>query len=350
MEKGMINKSLYIYGFVPNDYDNEQLKQLESIGVSTIPFRKTSAIVSPKSVIDIKQLSTEALAELMIHHQKTIESLMSMGFNTIIPMRLGTFSTNSDELTRIIEKGYDLILEITDKVTNLIEVEIVTTWSNFNQIMTEIAVDPKIVEMKEECEKSETGMTQSDQISIGHLVKNILDELQSKYEKQITQTFSPFCKDIKQHELLSDQIVSNTAFLIPQSKLVLFEKALDELDENLNGKLNFKLVSPLPCYSFYTMDLESLSFENIESAIKELGLNNSTTEKNIQQAYINKAKLFHPDTNSGEDSVIRFDQINKAYQTLLDYVNAVKPSSKEEQFSLQKDAVIENSLFLKIKE
>jgi hypothetical protein len=39
MEKGIIDKSLYIYGFVPNDHNDEQFKQLESIGVSVIPFQ-----------------------------------------------------------------------------------------------------------------------------------------------------------------------------------------------------------------------------------------------------------------------------------------------------------------------
>jgi len=350
MEKGIINKSLYIYGFVPNDYDDEQLKQLESIGVSNIPFQKTSAIVSQKRRIDISQLSTEALAELMIHHQKTIESLMSMGFNTIIPMRLGTFTNNSAELIRIIEKEYDLIMETTEKVSNLIEVEIISTWSDFGQIMAEIAANPEVVEMKEKSENSEIGITQADQLSIGYLVKNILDGLQSEYATKITETFSPLYESTKQHELMNDQMVSNTAFLIHQSKLVLFEKALDELDEKLNGKLNFKLVSPLPCYSFYTMELKSLSFEEIESAKKDLGLNDSTSENNMQQAYLDKAKLLHPDMNSGEDATIIFNQIKKAHQTLQDYVNTVKPASKHEQFSLHRDTVIKNSLFLKIKE
>ncbi len=350
MEKGIIKKGLYIYGFVPNHYDDEQFKKLDSIGVINIPFQNISAIVSPKNVIDFRQLSTEPLAELVIDHQKTVESLMNMGFNTIIPMQIGTFANNRTELIRIIEKEYDLILETTDKVTNLIEVEIVSTWSDFSQIMAEIAVNPKVVEMKEKSENSEIGITQSDQLSIGYLVKNILDELQSEYATKITETFSPLYESTKQHELMNDQMVSNTAFLINQSKLVLFEKALDRLDEGLNGKLNFKLVSPLPCYSFYTMELKSLSFEEIESAKKELGLNNLTSGIKIEQAYLDKAKLFHPDTNPGDDGVVMFNSINKAYQTLLNYLNAVKPRSQDEQFSLLSDTVSENSFFLKIKE
>jgi len=350
MENGINTEGLYIYGIIPTYYDAAQFIKLESTNLFNVPFQKVSAIVSKKSVIDFRQLSAEPLAQLLLDHQKTIESLMDMGFNTIIPMRIGTFANNTTEIIRIIEKEYNLIMETIEKVTNLIEIDIVSTWSDFGQIIAEIAVNPKVVEMKEKIENSEIGITQSDQLSIGYLIKNMLDELKSEYKTKITEVLSPFCQSTKQHELMNDQMVSNTAFLLNQSKLFQFEKALDQLDESLNGKLNFKLVGPLPCYSFYTMELKELCFEEIESAKKELGLTNLTSGIKIEQAYLDKAKLFHPDTNPGDDGVVMFNRINKAYQTLLNYVNTVKPASRDEQFSLLIDTEEEKSFFLKIKE
>jgi uncharacterized protein YukE len=241
-------------------------------------------------------------------------------------------------------------METAEKVRNLVEVEIISTWADFSQIMSEIAVNPKIVEMKEKSVRSESGVTQADQLSIGELVKNLLDALQSEYATKTAEAFAPFYKSTKQHELMNDQMVANTAFLVHQNKLVLFEKALDELDENLNGKLNFKFVGPLPCYSFYTMELKSLSIEKIQSAKKELGLADFISENSMQQAYLDKAKLLHPDANTGEDATIVFNQIKKAHKTLQNYADVLKLASKEDQFSLQRDVIIKNSLFLKIKE
>lgn len=204
--------------------------------------------------------------------------------------------------------------------------------------------------MKAKIENSGTGITQSDQLSIGYLVKTMLDEKKAEYAAKIKDALEPFCQNTKQHDLMDDQMVSNTAFLLNRSQSALLENALDQLDESLNGKLNFKLVGPLPCYSFYTLEVKELCFEEIELAKNELGLDNSTSEKNIQQAYLDKAMLFHPDTNPGDDGVVMFNRINKVYQTMLDYVNAVKPESREEQFSLLIDAVDKNLFFLKIKE
>jgi hypothetical protein len=294
-------------------------------------------------------LSTEPLAKLLVDHQKTIESLMNMGPITIIPMRIGTFANNKTEVLKILENGYDLIMETFGKITNFIEFDIVAIWSDFNQIIAEIALDPQVLEMKAKIMGSTTNITQNDQLSIGYLVKKILDERKAEYATKIIETLEPFCQSTKQHELMNDQMVSNTAFLVKQSQSALFEKALDQLDESLNGKLNFKMVGPLPCYSFYTMEVKELCFGEVELARKELGLNNSTSEKMIKQAYLDKARQHHPDTNHDSDSTEIFNRINKAYQTMSDYVNAVKPASRDFQFSLSMDAVAENSFFVKIK-
>lgn len=350
MDNNINEQGLYLYGFIPNHYDAVQFKKLDSIGVFNIPFEKVSAIVSKSNVVDYRQLGTESLAKLLIDHQKTIESLMNIGFVTIIPMRIGTFANNTSEVLKILENGYDLIMETFGRITNYIEFDIVAIWSDFSQIIAEIAVDPQILEMKGKIARGEISITQSDQLSIGYLVKKMLDEKKAVYAAKMIETLQPFCQSTKQHEVMNDEMVSNTAFLVKQSQTALLENALDKLDESLNSKLNFKLVGPLPCYSFYTMEVKELNFEEIESAKKILGLNNSTSENNIKQAYLNKVKLFHPDANAGDDNTDGFNRVNKAYQTMLDYVNAVKPSSREELFSLLNDAVDENSFILKIKE
>jgi hypothetical protein len=343
-------EGLYIYGIIPTYYAAEQFMKLDKIGVFNIPFKKVSAIVAKKNAIDYKQSGTQTLAKLLIDHQKTIESLMEMGFSTVIPMRLGTFANSTSEVIALLEKGYDLIISTIEKISNHIEIDVVSLWSDFGQVISEVASSPQVAEMKAKIESGPEGITQSDQLAIGYLVKKMLDEKKEEYSAKIVESLAPFCQSTKQHEVQNDQMVSNTAFLLNKSQSGAFENALDLLDENFHGKLNFKLVGPLPCYSFYTIEIKDILFEEVDAARKELGLDHSTSEKNIKQAYFDKVKLFHPDTNPDADSAMIFDRINKAFHTLTEYVNAVKPSSREEEFSLQTDAFKTNSFFLKIKE
>lgn len=341
---------LYIFGVVPNYYEAGHFRKLGDVGVYSVPFQKISAIVSKSEVTDYKQLGTELLAKLLVDHQTTLESIMNLGFTTIIPMRIGTFAENTDELLRILEKGYDLIFDTIQKVANMVEYDIVATWSDFGRVISEVASSPRVMEMKVKIEANGGAITQADQMSIGFLVKNLIDERNSKYATKISEAFSLFCQNIKQHQLLNDQMVTNTALLVGQSQTALLGSAIDQLDQSLNGELDFKMVGPLPCYSFYTLEVKELYFDDIDSARKELGLDDVTSEKLIKQAYLEKARLFHPDTNTIDEDPLKFNRINQAYQILSDYVQSVKPASRDDLFLLSIDAVTNNSFFLKFKE
>jgi len=350
METQRNTKGFYIYGFIPVNYDVEQAHKLENIEVHTIAFNKVTAIVSEKTVVDYQQLGTKTLATLLIDHQRTIESVMNMGFPTIIPMRFGTFANNNTEVIDLLEKGHDLLIETFEKTINLIEVDVVAMWADFSIILAEIAANPKVVELKNKIENSATTINDTEKIAVGYLVSKLLDGKKAEYSELIEETLKQYCLSTKKHEVMNDQMVSNTAFLLNKNQQESFENALDQLDETLKGKINFKLVGPLPYYSFYTIEVKDLHFDEIDLARKELDLGNLTTEKKIKQAYLDKVKLFHPDTNAGIDTSTIFDRINKAYHTMTDYVNAVKPGSRDEQFSLPTEAVSKNSFILKIKE
>ncbi|MEI6141340.1 MAG: GvpL/GvpF family gas vesicle protein [Mariniphaga sp.] len=350
MDIGTHIQGFYIYGIVPNHYEAEQFRKLGNIGVFNIPFQKISAFVSKKEVIDYKQLGTESLAKLLVDHQTTIESVMNMGFSTILPMRLGTFATNTTDVIKILDKGYDLIINTLQKASNLVEYDIVATWADFGKTITQVASSPKVLELKEKLENSGDAITQADQMAMGLLVKSLVDEKNIKAANTITAAFTAFCTGIKQHQLLNDEMVTNTALLMNQLQAGLLEKTLDKLDESLDGELNFKMVGPLPCYSFYTIEVKEISFDDVEAAKNELGLASSTSEKLIKQAYLEKARLFHPDTNTGDEGSLKFNRINKAYQIMNDYLQSVKPSSREDLFSLSIDSLTDNSFFLKLKE
>ena len=346
----MDNKGIYIYGIIPTYYDSDSFRKLDGIAVFNIPYKKISAIVFENTVIDYKQLGRESLAKLLIHHQKTIENVMDMGFSTIIPMRLGTFANNTTEVLEILEKGYDLIVRTIEKISNHVEIDIVATWSDFAGVLSEISVHPEVVELKEKIQKSNIDITQSDQLTIGRLVKKILDKKKEECATKMIDTLEPISANMKQHEVMNDQMVSNIAFMINKSQLSLFEKMVEQLDMEFNGKLNFKYVGPLPCYSFYTLDVQELPYMQVEMAKNELELDNSATEKEIKKAYLEKVKLLHPDTNSGIDNSESFNRISNAYKTLQDYSHAVRQSSSGDMVSFVKEKVIKNSKLIKIKE
>ncbi len=341
-------KGLYIYGIVPTFYSTEQFRELENQNLLYIPYGKVSAIVTEETIVDYQDLGTERLARLLVAHQQGIESIMSLGFNIIIPMRLGTFATDELQVKKILEKGHDLILDIFEKIAGFVEVDLVATWADFPKLLGEIAVDKQVLALKSKIQQSEH-ITQSDQMEIGYLVKKLIDQKKEEFGKKIYIALEPFRQCVKQHEVLNDEMVSNTAFMLNQQQQVLLENALDELDEELNGKLNFKLVGPLPCYSFYTLEVSQLQYDDLMAAKEELEPGEAITEKSVRQAYLKKAKLYHPDQNSDDQDGVKFNNIKQAYHILLSYVQSQHPASDDEPVEISRAKLAEDSFIIKIK-
>lgn len=341
-------RGLYIYGIIPTYYSAEQFRELDKLNVLNIQFGKVSAVAAEETTIDYRNLGAEPLAKLLLSHQQTIESIMELGFNTIIPMRLGTFADNIPQVKNILEKGYDLILETFKKISGFMEIDVVATWADFGSVIAGISVDPRIVEMRSKIEKSEN-ITQTDQLKIGYMVKKILDQQRDELNKKIFSSLEPICQSVKQHDLQNDQMVSNSAFMVNQHQQTLIEQALNELDTELKGILNFKLVGPLPCYSFYTLEVNRLNHEDLIAAKEELESGDAISLKSIRQAYMKKVKLYHPDQNPDEVSGVRFNKIQHAYQTLTNYVQSQNPESEEETLAISTSKLPDDSFTIKIK-
>jgi len=346
----MENKGIYIYGIVPNFYGTEYFRLLKNLGVNFISYDNISAIVSENETAHINFLDRESLAHLLVHHQKTIEEIMAIGFNMILPMKLGTIVPTKKDVLNILENGHDLIISILKKIESLTEIDMVATWANLSGVLKEISVQPDIVALKDEILKKTDTLSQIEQVKVGMLVQTKLNEKNKTIELKILDALSSFCIDVKIHEVMNDKMVTNSAFLINRNKKEKFEQVIDQLDEEFKGLLNFKLVGPLPCYSFYTIEIKELNAEHVVLAKKKLGLSDESTESEVKKAYFEKAKLLHPDAHSNNGEEEDFNSINNAYLTLLEYHTAVKQSSKDDYSSLVKEKEIENLILVKINE
>ena len=149
---------------------------------------------------------------------------------------------------------------------------------------------------------------------------------------------------------MNDRMVTNSAFLINRNKKGKFEQVIDQLDEEFNSALKFKTIGPLPFYSFYTLEVRETNPEHVAQAKRDLGLKEELSESEIKHAYLEKAKIFHPDTHPDNNDKNGFDKINKAYHTLLDYLMAIKQSSKDNYIPHVKEKEIENLILVKMKE
>ena len=344
----MISSGIYIYGIVFHSDDDYTC--LSDSGVYSLNYKNISAIVSNKVNIKLDSLDRESLAYLLIEHQKINEIIIANGKRIIIPMQLGTILDSEADVTKILQTGYALIVEIFKKIEHVEEDDLIVKWSDFSLTLKEVSEAPDVTLLKERYINNEA-REQKDLIAIGALIKEKIDIKNKEITDKIINTLLPSCIDVKQHETMGDEMLINAAFLIEKGNSELFSQLIDALDAEFSDKLGFKIVGPLPCYSFYTLEVKTITSTDVKNAINQLGLEGDISENKIKKAYRDKASILHPDKfqDDSNENLQSFNNLNEAYHTMLEYSLAIQQGSDDDLAVTGGENLDKSIYFLKIK-
>jgi hypothetical protein len=337
----MAKSGKYIYGIV-NSNTHLQLtipKSLlpeandEPTAAYTIPHQDLAALVRDCADAGSLPRTQETLARLLVGHQAVIEKIMAQG-TTVIPMKLGTYVRDESEVKAILDEGYPLLKEIMTKIADKIEIDVVATWSHFNARVKDAGDGREIKEFKDKLLSQPGGPTVNDQMKIGRMIKEILDDKRAAVTRDILDRLQAISEAVRVHDLMDDRMVMNAAFLIARARHRDFEAKVEELNRASQEELDFRCIGPLPPYSYYTLEAKKLHFEEIERARRMLGLLQETaTRVEIKDAHRALALSSHPDTRSEAPAFEgKFDEITQAYNLLSEYCRTDSCSFKEAEF------------------
>ena len=312
--------------------------------VYTVSCKDIAAVISDSEIINYTHIGRETLALFLLGHQRVIEEVMGSG-HTIIPVKLGTFAKDEAEVKEILVNGYSLIKGIFANIFNKIEIDVCATWGDYNSAIKEVGEERGIKELKEKLLADSKGITVDDQMKIGFMLKKALDKKRDGFTLKIQETLKAISLDSRAHELMDDKMVANLAFVIDRDNQKTFDREVEKLNIEFDEKLNFRCVGPLPPYSFCTLEVKKLEFEEIVWAKEKLGLlNESAAKQDIKKAYQTKAISFHPDKNPGAPVAEKeFNDVSRAYKALLEYCQGESCSFKEGDFK-------KSSILVKVRE
>jgi DnaJ-domain-containing protein 1 len=318
-----MTQAIYVYGVIGLNEEKRfvPIEKACSTEVYTIPYKDIASVVSdyPKNSFDYR--TREIVANELIKHQTVIENIMKQ--HTIIPIKFGTIFENTDGVRKVLEKGYSEFKDKLKKIEKKIELDVVAVWNNLDSIIKRIGQEnEEINKFKEEIAKKSAQDTFQERIEIGSMIKDALEKEKSDLQTKMLEFLKEKVKvcEFKKHELMDARMILNCAFLLDKDKESEFDRALKELNKKYNEKINFRCISSLPLYSFFTYEVKKVNFENIDNARKLLGLGEEVDTSEIKASYRRLAREKHPDKFLDDiDAQKKFEEIQRAYKTLLDY-------------------------------
>ncbi|MDQ2902033.1 MAG: GvpL/GvpF family gas vesicle protein [Chloroflexota bacterium] len=286
--------------------------------VVTIGFRDIAAVVSSSPLMVYDSLAKEKIVKDLVTHQVVIEKVMEHA--TIIPVKFGAMVETEEEVVTFLEQGYPLLSNELRKMEGKIELDVVAS-ADMPKILASISRQHREVRQKRaEIATKGAQVSVEDKISLGQLTVQALQAQKASYYELMLHTLQQEALDTCLHELPQDEMILNAAFLLEKRHEESFTQRVKSLDRRLEDTVNFRVVGPLPVYSFATILLERIDPCRLAEARETFGLQGEITHKTVLDTYRHLAQRYHPDVGSDADSAT-FQRIYAAYRTLKTWLD-----------------------------
>jgi len=310
----------YIYGVIPTS-------QPLTFGVSAFPPRPQevrtlvhddlACVVSDYAGVDFASLPKEALLHCLMAHQEVTERVMKEC--PILPVKFGTLLDSDADVQRLLEQNRKRLSQALERLAGKVEMEVVATW-DLKRVLEEIGQEEEILRLKESIAGRPAAEALERQIEAGKIVKERLDCRREGYQRRLLESLRGAALDMQPHALIADEMVVNVAFLIEREREAAFDEQVRALDEAFKGEASFRIVGPLPPYSFAIVEVIRPSAEKLEGARHLLGLGADVSQAEVKQAFRRLAAQTHPDARGqngqGDQEFVR---AREAYDLLTTY-------------------------------
>ncbi len=329
----------HVYGVIQTDEETDW----GSVGlggspVHTVTHMGLACVVSDYPWEGFANLPRAALVRHLLTHQAVLERVMNE--HTVLPMKFGTLLASEGEVKALLAQGRTKLADVLDYLRGKIQVELVASW-DANRVLKEIANEPEISRIREAVMQLPAERAEELRLRAGRIVKEALDHRRDSYCQRVLARLRPLAIDVQPNALLSDQIVMNVAFLIDESKEKEFDQQIREMNVLFCDQIDFRIIGPLPPYSFFCVEVSRPNWTEIDEARRMLSLGEVVSETMIRNAYRNLAATVHPDSNpTSEEAQDRFAGLRSASTSLLAYCAGVgNHSNPEDTYLVTRDAV-----------
>jgi len=326
----MSEQGVFMYGFL----DTAEPVRLGPSGIEEAdvynePRGEISALVSRTPFTGFESLSREALLRNLARYQAVIERVMED--HQVLPVKYGTFLKGEEELKTVLATGRTEVLNHFERMRQKLELDVVALWSNMRDVLAEIGETEEVRSLKERAAMVSPEGSTDIRVAVGKAVKVGLDARSRKRASEILDVLKKWAEDSAIHPLMDDSMMMNAAFLLKRANREAFEQAVAQLDRRYEDKVLFRIVGPLPPYSFCTLEIQKPDIRQLLEAREALGLGEEATALEIRESYWRLTKEFHPDRFPGDSGAQeRFEGISSAYRTLCEFCRNDRISFKED--------------------
>lgn len=241
----------YIYGII----EEPQPKKFRFSGVGdaevyTINYKELAAIVSDINFQEIDPTRRNVHAHTVVQDELIRD-------HTVLPMGFGMIANAEDSIRELLENNYHGLVSELKRLDGKIEAELKVFWDQEAMIKELQGESQELTRLQAKIKAASSPIeAQTLLLEAGMQVERIALSWQAKYAQRVYDILRKLSFDARLNNPLGVKNILNASFLIDKCSESVFKQEVYRLDNEYQGKVNFKYVGPLPPYNFVNLKLE----------------------------------------------------------------------------------------------
>jgi len=250
MPKPEIHNGKYVYCIT----NTERTLQFSNLGIGergdpihTIDFMGMSAIVSDTPIMDYDESRRNMMA-----HTLVLEEVMRQC--PILPVRFGTVAPSAEAvLEQALKRRYGELISTFEEVNDRVELGVKAFWFEGVIFQEIVEQNPAIRSLRDSLKTRQAEETYYERIKLGELIEAAMERKRDDDSEKILEKLRPLVYKSRANKVIMDKMVLNAAFLVDKVHEPDFDLAIEKLDAEMQNRVMFKYVGPVPPYNFVNL-------------------------------------------------------------------------------------------------
>lgn len=237
----------YLYGLVFSDTALES--GVSGVGnppteVKLVPHGEVAALVSE---VDLTQpLGTP---EDLLAHEQLLDAIAADV--PVLPLRFGAVMTNEESVVEELlapheDEFVQALKQVEGRAQYMIRARFVEDVI-LREILTEL---PQAKQLREQIQGKPEAATRDLRIRLGELINQTVSGMRDQATQGLAETLQPHAVMTSVREPGNEMDAANLAVLVETAKLDEFEKAVQDVEREWDGRINVRVIGPQAPYDF----------------------------------------------------------------------------------------------------
>lgn len=197
----------------------------------------------------------QATRSNLLRHSEVLEQIMQ--YQQLLPIRFGIVADGEEEVVNnVLKANYWNFSELLKKLEGKRELGLKIIWDQQSILQHLVETDAQIRQLRDSLVGRTDNAAYHEKIKLGRMLDAALSQWKADLSIEVLEALAPLADEHRENKLLTENMILNTAFLVPTDRVPEFENCVNGLGDKYDKLLTFKYTDVAPPYNFVNLTIK----------------------------------------------------------------------------------------------